>query len=116
MDHQQWTPIIFTNKNTNKETTTVPKQNINKNPNTIKTKKIYDPDNPNAEPDIRPVLINAEFGKKIAEARCVKKLNQKDLAVATNIPVSVINEYERGQGVYNSTYVNKLKKYLNLYS
>lgn len=117
MDHQQWEPVILTKKNpsTNKITTTVPKKNINKTPNAIKTEKIYDSNNPDAEPDIRPVMIDSEFGKKIAAARCTKNMTQKQLAVAINLPVNVINEYERGQGIHNSTYISKIKNYLGIH-
>jgi ribosome-binding protein aMBF1 (putative translation factor) len=116
MDHQQWEPVILTKKTlNNKVTTTVPKQHINRTPNAIKTEKIYDPNNPDAEPDIRPVMIDGEFGKKIVAARCAKNMTQKQLAAAINLPVTVINEYERGQGVHNGTYVSKIKKYLGIH-
>jgi ribosome-binding protein aMBF1 (putative translation factor) len=117
MDHQQWEPVILTKKNpnANKVTTTVPKTHINNNQTAIKTEKIYDPNKPEADPEIRPVMINSEFGKKISEARCARKLNQKQLAAALCIPAHVINEYERGQGVHNVAYVNKIKTYLGLH-
>lgn len=117
MDHQQWDPLIITKKNptANKVTTTVPKQHINRTASAIKTEKIYDPNNPDAEPEIKPVMIDAEFGKQIATARCAKKMTQKELAAAINLPVSVITDYERGQGVRNGAYVSKIKKYLGIH-
>jgi len=116
MDHQQWDPVILTKKNPNaKVTTTVPKQHINKTPNGIKVEKIYDPNNPDAEPEIKPVMIDVEFGKQIAAARCAKQMTQKQLAAAINIPAHVITDYERGQGVRNGNYVSKIKNYLNIH-
>lgn len=117
MNHQQWDQVIITknNPNANKTTVTIAKEHINKTPNTIKIRKIYDANNPDAEPDIRPVMIDTEFGKQIAAARCVKKLTQKQLALAINLPVNVINEYERGQGVHNANYVSKIKNYLGIH-
>jgi ribosome-binding protein aMBF1 (putative translation factor) len=117
MDHQQWDPVILkkTNPNATKVTTTVPKQHINKAQSAIKTEKIYDPNNPDAEPEIKPVMIDSEFGKQIATARCAKNMTQKQLAAAINLPVNVINEYERGQGVRNGTYVSKIKSYLGIH-
>jgi len=117
MEHQNWEPVILTKKNpnANKVTTTVPKQHINKTPSAIKTEKIYDPNNPDAEPEIKPVMIDSEFGKQIAAARCAKNMTQKQLATALNLPVSVINEYERGQGVRNGAYVSKIKSYLGIH-
>jgi ribosome-binding protein aMBF1 (putative translation factor) len=117
MDHQQWEPIILSKKNPNenKVTITVPKQYINKTPNTVKMEKIYDPKNPDVEPEVKPVMIDNEFGKQITTARCIKKMTQKQLAVAINIPVSVINDYEKGQGVRNGNYVSKIKNYLGIH-
>jgi ribosome-binding protein aMBF1 (putative translation factor) len=117
MDHQQWDPVILTKKNpnANKVTTTVPKTNINKTPNGIKVEKIYDPNNPDAEPEIRPVMIDSDFGKQIAAARCAKSLTQKQLAAELNIPAHVITDYEKGQGVRNGNYVSKIKKFLNIH-
>jgi ribosome-binding protein aMBF1 (putative translation factor) len=117
MDHQNWDPVVLTKKNpnANKQTATVPKQNINKTPNAIKVEKIYDSENPNAEPEIKPVMIDIEFGKQIAAARCAKKMTQKELAAAINIPAHVITDYERGQGVRNGNYVSKIKNYLNIH-
>ncbi len=117
MDHQQWDPVILkkTNPNASKVTTTVPKQHINKAQSAIKTEKIYDPNNPDAEPEIKPVMIDSEFGKQIAAARCARNMTQKQLAAAINLPVNVINEYERGQGVRNGAYVSKIKSYLGIH-
>ncbi len=117
MDHQNWDPVIIkkSNPNANKVTTTVPKQHINRTPNAIKMEKTYDPDNPDAEPDVKPVMIDMEFGKQIVAARCAKKMTQKQLAAAINLPVNVINEYERGQGVRNGAYVSKIKNYLGIH-
>jgi len=117
MDHQNWDPVILTKKNpnANKVITTVPKQHINKTPSAIKIEKIYDPNNPDAEPEIKPVMIDSEFGKQITAARCAKNMTQKQLATALNLPVSVINEYERGQGVRNGAYVSKIKSYLGIH-
>lgn len=117
MDRQQWEPVILTKKNpnANKVTTTIAKQNINKTSTAITCEKLYDPNNPDAEPEIRPVMIDNEFGKQIAAARCAKKMTQKQLAAAICIPVNIISEYEKGQGVRNGNYVNKIKTYLGIH-
>jgi ribosome-binding protein aMBF1 (putative translation factor) len=75
-------------------------------------KKVYDKEDPNAEPELVRVQITPEFGQKIVNARVQKGLTQKQLAVTLAIPERVINEYEKGLGAKNQAYVNKLKKFL----
>ncbi len=109
--HQDWTPIVL-NKNTN--TNKTPKQTHPHVQNTVKVQKIYDPENPDAEPDVKPVMVDKEFGMLIQKFRTAKGLTQKQLAAAINLPVQVISEYERGTGVRNGNYVSKIKKYLGI--
>ena len=114
MNHQQWDPVILTKKpKATTVTNTVAKQNINKTSTTITCEKIYDPNNPSAEPEIRPVMIDKEFGKQIVDARCALKLTQKQFAAAICIPANIISEYEKGQGVRNGNYVDKIKKFIS---
>jgi ribosome-binding protein aMBF1 (putative translation factor) len=117
MNHQQWDPIILTSKNPKKSETktTVLKSSVIKHSNPVKMEKIYDPNNPDAEPIIKPVMIDSEFGKQIAAARCAKKLTQKELANKISIPESIIKDYEKGQGVRNGAYISKIKNFLNIH-
>lgn len=114
---QQWTPIILSKPTSSKptRTKTIPKTHINAQPSAFKTIKIYDPNDANAEPEIKPVMIDITFGRQMAKARQAKNITQKQLALATNIPASVINDYEKGKGVRNGVYVNKIKTYLGLH-
>ena len=49
----------------------------------------------------------------IRQARCDKKLTQKELAQKCNMDVSIIAEIERGGNcVYNPTHVNKIQSVL----
>ena len=51
----------------------------------------------------------------IRQARCDKKLTQKDLAQKCNMDVSIIAEIERGGNcVYNPTHVNKIQSVLGV--
>jgi ribosome-binding protein aMBF1 (putative translation factor) len=51
----------------------------------------------------------------IRQARCDKKLTQKELAQKCNMDVSIIAEIERGGNcVYNATHVNKLQSVLGV--
>ena len=53
-----------------------------------------------------------EMGKKIAQARCEKKVTQKELANALNLPENIIKNFESGKALYNAVIINKLEKYL----
>ncbi len=114
MDHQQWTPIILTKNKPAVKTTKVVKQHINTTPNAIKMEKIYDEKNPDAEPIIKPVMIDSVFAKQMQQARVARKLTQKELANAICIPESIIKDYEQAKGVRNGNYVNKIKTFLNI--
>lgn len=115
LPHQDWTPVIV-RKNTGKTTTgqTVPKHHVNKSTNVVKVEKIWDPNDPDAEPETKPVLVGRELGQQIQKARTAKGMTQKELACALNMPVGVINDYERGTGVHNSSFISKIKKYLGI--
>lgn len=81
----------------------------------VKVKKMYDnPDDKSEEPDILPVMTDQKFGQMIQTARTAKKMTQKELANALNIPVSIISDYEKGSAIHNSIYVGKIKTYLGI--
>jgi ribosome-binding protein aMBF1 (putative translation factor) len=51
----------------------------------------------------------------IRQARCDKKLTQKELAQKCNMDVSIIAEIERGGNcVYNASHVNKIQSVLGV--
>ena len=75
-------------------------------------KKVYDKEDPNAEPELVQVKMDPEFGKKMAATRVAKGLTQKQVAVATSIPVGTISDYERGVGGKNIAHINKIKRFL----
>jgi ribosome-binding protein aMBF1 (putative translation factor) len=114
-NHQDWTPVIIGKRTrTSENTQTVAKPSNNKLSNGIKVEKIWNPKDPNAEPETRPVMVTHELGQQIQQARTAKSMTQKELANAICIPVSVISDYERGTGVHNSNHISKIKKYLGI--
>ena len=50
----------------------------------------------------------------IRNARCEKKLTQKELAQKCSMDVSIIAEIERGACVYNAPHVNKIQSVLGI--
>jgi len=116
MNHQNWETVNLGKKNPNAPSvvkTKVAKQKINNNLTTVKCEKLYDPKEPEAEPEIKPIMVTRDFGKQIASTRLEKQLTQKQLANQLCIPHNIISEYEMGKGVYNINYVNKIKRFIN---
>jgi ribosome-binding protein aMBF1 (putative translation factor) len=50
----------------------------------------------------------------IKTLRCEKKLTQKELAQKCNMDAAIINEIERGVGVYNAAHINKIQSVLGV--
>ena len=50
----------------------------------------------------------------VRTARCEKKLTQKELAQKCNMDAAVVNEVERGGGVYNAAHINKIQSVLGV--
>lgn len=110
MSFQDWDPVVL-----RKNTPVVKKELKPQTTSTMNTvKKIYDPNDPDAEPEIKPVLVGREFGQKIRDARCAKKLTQKQLANALSLPETLINHYELGTAVRNGQHIGAIKRYLKI--
>ena len=109
---QDWTPVVL--KKQTKPTGNTSTKHHNDSSNGIKVKKILDPKDPDAEPEIHPVMISRVLGQQIQQARIAKQMTQKELANAMCLPVSVINNYERGNCVYNFNHISKIKNYLGI--
>lgn len=127
MDHQDWKEISWDKthekpKDMTKKTfiaTQIKKGNVtqtlkpgslNQNKTTVisNIKKIE-----NEEETFKLNTIGTKFGNRIAQARCEKKLTQKQLANALSLPESTIKNYENGKAIYNAVIVNKIEKILD---
>jgi len=108
---QDWTPVVLKKQTKPTENT---RTTHNSSSNGIKVKKILDPKDPDAEPEIRPVMISRVLGQQIQQARIAKQMTQKELANTVCLPVSVIINYERGNCVYNFNHISKIKNYLGI--
>ena len=113
--HQDWNSVTIGKvTKTNENSQTIAKHHVSKPSNGVKVEKIIDPNDPDAEPETRPVMITHTLSQQIQQARVAKGMTQKELANAISIPVSVINEYERGDAVHNINYITKIKNYLGI--
>jgi len=111
MSHQDWKPVDIGNK-ANKPKTSVPTPKVTYAGGNITVKKIYDPNDPNAEPETRPVMMDRDFGLKMQKARTAKGLNQQQLATALSLPVATIKDYEAGKGVRNGKVVDLINRWI----
>jgi ribosome-binding protein aMBF1 (putative translation factor) len=111
MSFQDWTPVNIGNK-AGKPKTTSPKPTYSGNNNGVTIKKIYDPNDPNAEPETRPVMMEREFGLKMQKARMAKGLTQQQLATTLSMPLSTIRDYEAGKGVRNGKIVDLINRWI----
>ena len=50
----------------------------------------------------------------VKAARSEKKMTQKELAQKCNMDAAIINEVERGGGVYNAAHINKIQSVLGV--
>ena len=56
--------------------------------------------------------VYLSVAKKIAKARCEKKMTQKELANTLNLPFKIIQDYECGKAIPNPVVLNKIEKIL----
>jgi len=107
MDHQDWTPVVFRKKSTyqQKETVKVAVQPNQQNKNRPKLK-----DEDDEIPQIK--TYGTDYGIRVSQERCSKKLSQKQLAAQINEKIDVIKSIENGKGIYNPSVTQKVFKIL----
>jgi putative transcription factor len=106
-DCQDWTPVVL-NKRTaaakQKETTTTTSSLAN-----VGVHKAASDDDVKKTKYVSKVTSDA-----VRTARCEKKLTQKELAQKCNMDAAIVNEVERGGGVYNAAHINKIQTVLGV--
>ena len=58
--------------------------------------------------------VSLSISKRIAAARCNKKMSQKDLANTIYLPYKIIQDYESGKAIPNPLVLNKIEKALGV--
>ena len=108
MNHQDWTPVVFT-KNVQKVYTEKQiKEYEEKQKQKLEKKK-------EKENEIqKPLKVNFELKKALMQARLSKKMSQKDLANKLNVSVNTISDYENGKIIPNNAFIAKMEKVLNV--
>ena len=105
---QDFTPIVFNgghNTMKNKKNTRTP------NHDGIRAHKIEE----NAEEgNLKIETVSLDLQTRIKNARLAKKLTQKDLAKACNLPANDIQRYENGTAIPNQSELNKMSRILGV--
>jgi putative transcription factor len=101
----------FINNQMRKNNTTsqlkVSKPNENKVSTVTNAKKIE-----NEEESFKHQTVSLTVSKRIAQARCEKKLTQKELANKLNLPLKIIQDYETSKAIPNHVILNNIEKIL----
>eukprot|EP01123_Difflugia_compressa_P011089 TRINITY_DN429_c0_g1_i1.p1 TRINITY_DN429_c0_g1~~TRINITY_DN429_c0_g1_i1.p1 ORF type:complete len:140 (+),score=31.17 TRINITY_DN429_c0_g1_i1:109-528(+) len=64
------------------------------------------------EGDYSVKTVNPDIAKRIIQARAAKKLTQKDLAMAIQETVTVVQQYEQAKAVPNQKILSKIERAL----
>jgi len=108
-DHQDWTPVVFKKSDNNKSKEV---KSTTSSSSSLASVGIY---KASGDDDVKKTkYISKNTSQAITNARCEKKMTQKELAQKCNMEISIINEIERGVCVYNATHVNKIQSVLGV--
>jgi ribosome-binding protein aMBF1 (putative translation factor) len=108
-DCQDWTTVTF-----NKRPNTATVINATNKPNTssLANVGVY---KASSDDDMKKTkYVGKATSDAVKTARCEKKLTQKELAQKCNMDAAIINEVERGGGVYNAAHINKIQSVLGV--
>ena len=107
-DGQDWTTVTF-NKRPN--TTTV----INATSTTTSSLANVGVYKTASDDDTKKTkYVSKATSDAVRMVRCEKKLTQKELAQKCNMDAAIVNEVERGGGVYNAAHINKIQSVLGV--
>jgi ribosome-binding protein aMBF1 (putative translation factor) len=107
-DCQDWTTVTF-NKRPN--TTTV----INATSTTTSSLANVGVYKAASDDDTKKTkYVSKATSDAVRMVRCEKKLTQKELAQKCNMDAAIVNEVERGGGVYNAAHINKIQSVLGV--
>jgi putative transcription factor len=108
-DCQDWTTVTF-----NKRPNIVNATNVANKPTTssLANVGVY---KAASDDDVKKTkYVGKATSDAVKTARCEKKLTQKELAQKCNMDAAIINEVERGGGVYNAAHINKIQSVLGV--
>jgi len=102
-DCQDWTPVTFNKRTTNANTNAT----VATSSSSLANVGIY---KAASDDDVKKTkYVSKATSDAVKTARCEKKLTQKELAQKCSMDAAIINEVERGGGVYNAAHINKIQ-------
>jgi putative transcription factor len=106
-DCQDWTPVTF-----NKRTANATVANAKPASSSLANVGVY---KAASDDDVKKTkYVSKATSDAVKTARCEKKLTQKELAQKCSMDAAIINEVERGGGVYNAAHINKIQTVLGV--
>uniref|UniRef100_A0A6C0I613 HTH cro/C1-type domain-containing protein n=1 Tax=viral metagenome TaxID=1070528 RepID=A0A6C0I613_9ZZZZ len=101
-DCQDWTPVTF-----NKRATANANATVATSSSSLANVGVY---KAASDDDVKKTkYVSKATSDAVKTARCEKKLTQKELAQKCSMDAAIINEVERGGGVYNAAHINKIQ-------
>ena len=102
-DCQDWTPVTFNKRTTNANTNAT----VATSSSSLANVGIY---KAASDDDVKKTkYVSKATSDAVKTARCEKKLTQKELAQKCSMDAAIINEVERGGGVYKAAHINKIQ-------
>lgn len=109
-DCQDWTTMTFNKRqNTTNAPTNKPAATTTSSLANVGVYKVISDDDVKKTKYVSKVTSDA-----VRTERCEKKLTQKELAQKCNMDAAIVNEVERGGGVYNAAHINKIQTVLGV--
>jgi putative transcription factor len=105
-DCQDWTPVVLNKR------TAVAKQKETTTTSSLANVGVH---KAASDDDVKKTkYVSKVTSDAVRTARCEKKLTQKELAQKCNMDAAIVNEVERGGGVYNAAHINKIQTVLGV--
>ena len=112
MSHQDWNPVIFTNRKSKSKKKTGVKigwgKTVLRKPDTSHLTKLDNED----MPSIKRVSMNVR--KAIQMGRHQKSYTQKQLALYLNVKAAVVNDYESGKAIPSNRVLQRMQAILGV--
>jgi putative transcription factor len=119
MEFQDWNVVTFDKRSQKQPAASVKSSQLGvtkPRKTSLNENKIFRNDNikniENEEDTFVIKKVSLSVAKKIAQARCEKKLTQKELAFKLSLPLKTINDYESSKAVPNDMILSKIEKIL----
>jgi len=106
MEHQDWNQLVLGKRKK------IPREVLREIPREI-SREI--PKEVLREESDKPLkYIPKDLSRRIIEERIKQKWTQKQLAIASNVDISIVRQCENGTFIYNHILVNKIRKALKI--